>query len=186
MFIVPKLSSYTHQASGKLNCLQIKCMGGRREDTPIPKFQMCAMLPAFRLSGSVNSLPMADGVSFLSFHPVVASSLMDVWDVSQPWKVELLSISLWINSSKFYKAVGPSQRTSQQLYLHFCSPRWIMFDTTRQDISQSFKRCSKWLLAPILGVTMASLHVLLVVPMYTEHYFVPALAMWGAREWPVL
>lgn len=106
MFIVPKLSSYTHQASEKLNSLKIKCVGGRRKEAPIPKFQMCAMLPAFCLPGSVNSLPMADGVSFLSFHPVVASGLMDVWDISQPWKLELLSISLWINSFKFDKAVG--------------------------------------------------------------------------------
>lgn len=106
MFIVPKLSSYTHQASGKLNSLKIKMCGRKEGRRPIPKFQMCAMLPAFRLPGSVNSLPMADGVSFLSFHPVVASSLVDVWDISQPWELELLSISLWTKSFKFDKAVG--------------------------------------------------------------------------------
>lgn len=186
MFIVPKLSSYTHQASGKSNSLQLKCVGGRREEAPVPKFQLCAMLPAFRLPGSVNSLPMADGVSSLSFHPVVASSLVDVWDVSQPWKVELLSISLWINSSKFYKAVGLLSGPPNSLTFISVPPRWIMFDITRQDISQSVKRCSKWLLASILGATIASLRVLLVVPMYIEHDFVPALAMWGARERPVL
>lgn len=121
---------------------------------------------AFYLPGSVNSLTMADDVPFLSFYPVVASSLMGVWDISQPWKVEPLSISLWINSSEFYKAFGLLSRPPTAL-ASFMSPQ---MDYVRQDINQSLKDvlngcCRK----DIQGVTIASLQALLVVPMYIEH-----------------
>lgn len=71
---------------------------------------MCAELVALHSSLQVVSSPsVVAEVPSLSFHPGVASGLMDVWDVSQHWKVEPLSISLWINSSRFYKALGLSR-----------------------------------------------------------------------------
>jgi hypothetical protein len=79
-----------------------KCMeGGVRADLINPSF-LCVWCgwrsPCER---NVNFPPRVEISPFLNFHSVVASRLTDVWDISQPWKVEPLGVSLGINSSLF-------------------------------------------------------------------------------------